>query len=78
MMDLLEPEPQPRPVQEKKRKRELTCDQCFQIVSRLLFELQSHGVDGKFSSGTLTADAQDFHVCQRTIRNVWKCAVANV
>jgi hypothetical protein len=73
-MDPPEPEPQPRPVQEGRRERELTRDQ---IVSRLLFELQTHGVDGKFARGTIPAVAQDFHVCQRTVRNVWKRAVAN-
>jgi len=76
-MDPPEPEPQPRPVQEGRRKKELTRDQCTQIVSRLLFELQTHGVDGKFARGTIPAVAQDFHVCQRTVRNVWKRAVAN-
>jgi hypothetical protein len=76
-MDPPEPEPQPRPVQEQRRKKELTRHQYTQIVSRLLFELQNHGADGKFACGTLTAVAQDFHVCQRTIRNIWTRAVAN-
>jgi hypothetical protein len=52
-----QPEPQPRPVQEGRRERELTRDQ---IVSRLLFELQTHGVDGKFARRTIPAVAQDF------------------
>ena len=76
-MDPPDPEPQPRPVQERRRKKELTRDQCTQIASRLLFELQNHGADGKFARGTITAVAQNFHVCQQTIRNVWKRAVAN-
>jgi hypothetical protein len=76
-MDPPEPQPQPRPVQQERRKKELTGDQCNQIVSRLLFELQKHGNDGNFARGTLTAVAQDFHVCQKTIRRIWKRAVAN-
>jgi hypothetical protein len=76
-MDSPDPEPQPRPVQEVRRKKELTRDQCTEIVSRLLFELQTHGADGNFARGTLTAVAQDFHVCSKTIRRVWKRAVAN-
>jgi hypothetical protein len=73
-MDPPEPEPQPRPVQEQRRKKELTRDQRTQIVSRLLFELQHHGADGNFARGTLTAVAIEFHVCEKTIRNVWKRA----
>ena len=73
-MDPPDPEPQPRPVQEERRKKELTRDQCIQIVSRLLFELQTHGVDGKFARGTITAIAIEFHVCSKTIRRVWKRA----
>jgi hypothetical protein len=76
-MDPPEPEPQPRPVQEQRRKKELTRDQRTQIVSRLLFELQHHGADGNFARGTLTAVAIEFHVCEKTIRNVWKRAVQN-
>ena len=76
-MDPPEPEPQPRPVQEQRRKKELTRDQRTQIVSRLLFELQHHGADGNFARGTLTAVAIEFHVCEKTIRNVWKRAVEN-
>ena len=51
---------------------------CTQVVSRLLFELQNHGDDGNFARGTLTAVAWGFHVCQKTIRSVWKRAVANI
>jgi hypothetical protein len=63
-MDPPDPEPQPRPVPEGRRKKELTRDQRTQIVSRLLFELQTHGVDGKFARGTITAVRSSF-MCVR-------------
>ena len=76
-MDPPNAEPQPRPVQEGHRSKNLTCHQRTQVVSKLLWELQNHGVDGKFARGTLTAVALEFHVCVKTIRRVWTRAVAN-
>jgi hypothetical protein len=76
-MDTPDPEPQPRPVPVGRRKKELTRDERAQIVSRLLFDWKTHGVDGKFARGTITAIAIEFHVCSKTIRRVWKRAVQN-
>ena len=76
-MDPPDPEPQPRPVPEGRRTKELTRYQRTQIVSRLFFELQTHDVDGKFARRTVMAVAVKFHVCSKTIRRVWKPAVAN-
>jgi hypothetical protein len=76
-MDPPDPEPQPRPVPEGRRKKEVTRDQRTQIVSRLLFELRTHGVDGKFARRTIAAVAVEFHVRSKTIRRVWKRVVPN-
>ena len=48
-MDPPDPEPQPRPVQDPRRKKNLTKDERTQVVSKMLSELQNHGVDGKFA-----------------------------
>ena len=76
-MDPPDPEPPLTPVPNKKTKKELTLHERQQIVSRLLFELQVRGVDGKFSRGTLKLVAGDYHVCPRTIRRVWERARQN-
>ena len=76
-MDPPNADPQPRPVEDRRRRKYLTCEQRTQIVSRMLWELQNHGVDGKFARGTITAVAVEFHVCPQTIRRIWARAVAN-
>ena len=76
-MDPPDAEPQPRPVQDPRRRKNLTKDERIQVVSKMLWELQNHGVDGKFALGTITAVALEFHVCTKTIRNIWARAVAN-
>ena len=53
MMDPPDPEPPLSHVQQKKTKRELIGKEWQQIVSRLLFEMQHSGIDGKFLRGTL-------------------------
>jgi hypothetical protein len=52
-MDPPDPEPPLTPVLKKNTKRVLICIERQQIVSRLMFELQERGVDGKFLCGTL-------------------------
>jgi hypothetical protein len=76
-MDPPDPEPPLTPVPNKNTKRELTCIERQQIVSRLMFELQERGVDGKFLRGTLKLVAGEFHVCPRTITRVWARACQN-
>ena len=50
-------EPQPRPVQDPQRKKNLTKDQGVQVVSKMFWwELQNHGVDGKFACRTCRVD----------------------
>jgi hypothetical protein len=71
-MDPPGPNPQPR-----RTKKEFTGEQRKQIVSRLLWELQENSVDGKFARGILTAVGNEFHVCNKTIRRVWACAIQN-
>jgi hypothetical protein len=68
-MDPPDAEPQPRPDQDPRRKKNLTKDERTQVVSKMLSELQNHGVDGKFARGTMPAVAREFHVCAKTIRN---------
>ena len=53
-MDSPDPEPTLSPVQQKTTKRELAGEERQQIVSRLLFEMQYSGIEGKFLRGTLT------------------------
>ena len=72
-----DPEPQPRLVPERRTKKELTREQRQQIVSRLLWELNEKGNDGKFARGTIPAVAAEFHVCPKTIRRIWARAVQN-
>ena len=67
----LDPEPPFSPVQQKKTKRELTGKERQQIGSRLLFEMQHSGTDGKFLRGTLTVIAGKFNVTRRTISRIW-------
>ena len=76
-MDPPDAEPQPRPVQDPRRKKKLTKKERNQIVTKLLWELQNHGRDGKFAHGTITAVALEFNLCTRTIRNVWARAMGN-
>ena len=71
-MDPSDAEPQPRPVQDPRRKKNLTNDERMQVVSTMLRELQNHGNDGKLARGTITAVALEFHVCTKTIRNIWR------
>ena len=65
------------PPQQGRMKRELTSDERKQIVSRLLTEAQQGGDVGKFPRGTITAVAADFHVCRKTITNIWTRAQEN-
>ena len=58
-------------------RRELTDSQRDRIVSRLLWELQSHGQNGRFARGTVTVVANEFYVCSKTIRRVWARALEN-
>ena len=76
-MDPPDPELPLTPVPNKNTKRKLTCIETQQIVSRLMFELQERGVDGKFLRGTLKLVADEFHVCSRTITRVWARACQN-
>ncbi len=76
-MDPPDSEPQLRPLQERRMKKELTRDTRQRIVSRLLSELKDHGEEGRFARRTIPFVAQDFHVCKRTIRRVWACALEN-
>ena len=69
-MDPLDPKPVLSPVKQKKTKRELTDKEKQQIVSRLLFEMQHSGIDGKFVRGTLTVVAGEFHVTRRTSNRI--------
>ena len=59
-MDSPDPESTLSPVQQKTTKRELTGEERQQIVSRLLFEMQDSGIEGKFLRGTLTVVAASF------------------
>jgi hypothetical protein len=70
-MDPSDPEPLLTPAPNKNTKRELTCNERQHIVSRLMFELQERGVDGKFLCGTLKLVAGEFHVIPQTITRVW-------
>jgi hypothetical protein len=72
-----DPEPQPRLVPERRTKKVLTREQRQQIVSRLLWELNENGNDGKFARGTIPAVAAEFHMCPKTIRRIWARAVQN-
>jgi hypothetical protein len=76
-MDPPDPEPPLTPVQNKNTKRELTCIERQQIVSKLMFELQERSVDGKFLHGTLKLVAGEFHVCPETITRAWARACQN-
>ena len=58
-------------VQQKKTKRELTGKERQHIVSRLLFEMQCSGIDGKFLRRTLSVFTSKFHVTWRTISRIW-------
>ena len=71
MMDPPDPEPTLTPVLNKNTKRELICNERQRIVSRLMFELQERGVDGKLLRRTLKLMAGEFHVCPRTMTRVW-------
>ena len=59
-MDSPDPEPTVSLVQQKKTKRELTGEERQQFVSRLLFEMQHSGIEGKFLRDTLTVNAVSF------------------
>ena len=76
-MDPPDPEAPLTPVPQKKTKRELTGEERQQIVSRLLFEMQHSGIDGKFLRGTLTVVVGNFHVTRRTISRIWARAQEN-
>ncbi len=65
------------PPQQERMKRELTTDERKHIVSRLLTEDQQGGDVGKFPRGIITAVAADFHVCSKTITNIWTRAQEN-
>ena len=71
------PDAQQAPPQQRRMKRELTSDERNQIVSRLLTEAQHGGDVGKFPRGTITAVADDFHVCRKTITKIWTRAQEN-
>jgi hypothetical protein len=62
-MDAPDPEPPLTPVPNKRKKRELTGDDRRKIVSRLMFEMQERGFDGKFSRGTMKVVAGEYHMC---------------
>ena len=51
-MDPPDPKSTLSPVQQIKTKRKLADKESQQIVSRLLFEMQHSGIDGKFSRHT--------------------------
>ena len=59
-MDSPDPEPTLSLVQQKKTKRELIGEKRQQIVSRLLFEMQHSGIEGKFLRDTLMVNGASF------------------
>ena len=71
------PDPHKEIVGNPRQRRELTDSQRDRIVSCLLWELQSHGQNGRFARGTVTVVANEFYVCSKTIRRVWARALEN-
>ena len=69
-MDSPDPEPTLSLVQQKKTKRELNGEERQQIVSRLLFEMQHLGIEGKYLRDT-NGQCGEFHVTQQTISRIW-------
>ena len=77
VMNLPAPDPHEELVRNPRQRRELTDSQQDRIISCLLWELQSHGQNGRFARRTVTVVANEFYVCSKTIRRVWARALEN-